>query len=58
MENFGNELFLSDISSVDWHSLLRCPTDINVVVEQWINILALIIQMHTTIHDRRVLRAI
>ena len=54
MKNFDKELFLSDLASVDWQSLLHCFTDINVIVEEWTNMLAMIIQKHAPILERRV----
>ena len=54
MKNFDKELFLSDLGSVDWQSLLYCSTDINVIVEEWTNMLAMIIQKHAPILERRV----
>ena len=54
MKNFDKELSLADLASVDWQTLLNYPTDINVIVEQWTNMLALIIQRHAPILERRV----
>ena len=54
MKNFDKELFLSDLASVDRQSLLHCSTDINVIVEEWTNMLAMIIQKHAPILERRV----
>ena len=54
MKNFDKELSLADLASVDWQTLLHYPTDINVIVEQWTNMLALIIQRHAPILERRV----
>ena len=54
MKNFDEELFLADIASVDWQAFLHCSTDINVIVEQWTKMLALIIQRHSPILERRV----
>ena len=54
IQNFDKELFLSDLASVDWQSLLLCSTDINVTVEEWTNMLAMIIQKHAPIRERRV----
>ena len=31
MKDFDQELFLADLASVDWHSLLHCPVDIKFV---------------------------
>ena len=33
MKYFTKELFLADLASIDWHSLLHCPADINLLVE-------------------------
>ena len=54
MKNFYEELFLADIASVDWQAFLHCSTDINVIVEQWTKMLALIIQRHAPILERHV----
>ena len=54
MKEFDKELFLADLASVDWHSLLHCPADINLLVEHWTNMLAMIIQRHAPIIERRV----
>ena len=54
MKQFDKELFLADLASVDWHSLLHSPADINLLVEHWTNMLAMIIQRHAPIIERRV----
>ena len=54
MKNFDKELFLADLASVDWQSLLHCSTDINVIVEEWTSMLSMIIQKHAPILERRV----
>ena len=54
MKNFDKELFLSDLASVDWQSLLHCSTDINVVVEEGTSVLALIRQKDAPVLERRV----
>ena len=54
MKEFDKELFLADIALVDWHSLLHCPTDINLLVECWTNMLAMIIHRHAPIIERHV----
>ena len=54
LKDFDKELFLADLTSVDWHSLRHCPADINLLVQHWINMLAMIIQMNTPILERRI----
>ena len=54
MKNFDEELFLADTASVDWQAFLLCSTDINVIVEQWTKMRALIIQRHAPILEKRV----
>ena len=39
MKDFDQKSFLSDISSIDWDSVLNCSKGINTAVENWTNIL-------------------
>ena len=45
---------MPDLVSVDWQSLLHFSTDINVMMEEWTNMLSVIIQKHAPILERRV----
>ena len=44
MKDFDQNSFLSDISSIDWDSILNCGKDINTAVENWSNVLSMIIE--------------
>ena len=54
MKNFNEELFLKDLVNVDWQQILTCSQDINVVVQNWTNMLSLIIEKHAPLRERRV----
>ena len=54
MKNFNEELFLKDLANVDWQQILTCSQDINVVVQNWTNMLSLIIEKHAPLRERRV----
>ena len=54
MKDFDQNSFLSDISSVDWDSILDCSKDINTAVENWSNVLSMIIEKHAPMRHRRV----
>ena len=54
MKNFNEELFLNDLATVNWQSILICNQDINEVVQNWTNILSLVIEKHAPLIERRV----
>ena len=54
MKNFNEELFLKDLVNVDWQQILTCSQDIDVVVQNWTNMLSLIIEKHAPLRERRV----
>ena len=54
MKDFDQNSFLSDISSIDWDSILNCSKDINTAVENWSNVLSMIIEKHAPMRHRRV----
>ena len=54
MKNFNDELFLKDLVNVDWQQILTCSQDINVVVQNWTNMLSLMIEKHAPLRERRV----
>ena len=54
MKDFDQNSFLSDISSIDWDSILNCSRDINSAVENWSNVLSMIIEKHAPMRHRRV----
>ena len=53
MKNFNEELFLKDLVNVDWQQILTCSQEINVVVQNWTNMLSLIIEKHAPLRERR-----
>ena len=54
MKDFDQNSFLSDISSIDWDSILNCSKDKNTAVENWSNVLSMIIEKHAPMRHRRV----
>ena len=44
MKDFDQTGFLSDISSIDWDSILNSSKDINTAVENLSNVLSMIIE--------------
>ena len=54
MNNFNEELFLKDLANVDWQQSLTCSQDINLVVQNWTNMLSLIIEKHAPLREHRV----
>ena len=53
-KDFDQNSVLSDISSIDWDSILNCSKDINTAVENWSNVLSMIIEKHAPMRHRRV----
>ena len=54
MKNFNKEAFLADVSGVCWEQMLNETDDINVPVNNWSNLLSLIIDKHAPIAEMRV----
>ena len=42
MRNFNKEAFLADVSGICWEQMLNETDDINVLVNNWSNLLSLI----------------
>ena len=54
MKNFDETSFLADISSVDWNLIIQRSADLDSAVENWTNLLSLIIEEHAPMRQRRV----
>ena len=54
MKNFDETIFLADISSVDWNLIIQRSADLDSAVENWTNMLSLIIEKHAPLRQRRV----
>ena len=54
MKNVNKELFLNDLAAINWQRILTCSQDINEVVQNWTNILSLVIEKHAPLIERRV----
>ena len=54
MKNFDETSFLADISSVDWNLIIQRSADLDSAVENWTNMLSLIIEKHAPLRQRRV----
>ena len=54
MKNFDETSFLADISSVDWNLIIQRSADLDSAVENWTNILSLIIDKHAPLRQCRV----
>ena len=53
MKNFDETSFLADISSVDWNLIIQRSADLDSSVENWTNMLLLIIEKHAPLRQRR-----
>ena len=51
MKNFNEEAFLADVSGICWEQMLNETGDINVLVNNWFNLLSLIIDKHAPIAE-------
>ena len=51
MKNFNEEAFLADVSGICWEQILGETDDINVLVNNWSNLLSLIIDKHAPIAE-------
>ena len=54
MKNFNEQLFRNDLAAIDWQRILICSQDINEVVQNWTNILSLVVGKHVPLIERRV----
>ena len=54
LKNFSQEAFLSDLSEVDWETLVANTQDIDVAVREWTQIFSLILEKHAPTLRRRV----
>ena len=54
MKNLNEELFLNDLAAIDWQRILICSHDINELVQNWTNILSLVVGKHAPLIERRV----
>ena len=54
MKNFNEEAFLADVSGICWEQMLKETDDINVLVNNWSNLLSLIIDKHAPIAEMRI----
>ena len=54
MKNFNEDAFLADVSGICWELLLTETDDINTLVNNWSNLLSLIIEKHAPITEMRV----
>ena len=54
MKNFYEELFLNDLAAIDWQRILICSQYINEAVQNWTNILSLVVGKHAPLIERRV----
>ena len=54
MKNVTEELFLNDLAAIDWQRILICCQNINDVVQNWTNILSLVVGKHAPLIERRV----
>ena len=54
LKNFNQEAFLSDLSEVDWETLVADAQDIDDAVRKWIQIFSLILEKHAPTLRRRV----
>ena len=54
MKHFDETSFLAEISSIDWNLVLQSSTDLDSAVEDWTNLLSLIIEKHAPMRQRRV----
>ena len=54
MKNFNQDIFLRDIANINWHQVLYSSQNINKVVIKWTKLIALIIEKHTPLRERRV----
>ena len=54
MKKFNEELFLNNLAAINWQRILICSQDINDVVQNWTNILSLVIEKHAPLIERRV----
>ena len=54
MKNFDETSFLADISSIDWNLIIQSSAYLDSAVENWTNMLSLIIEKHAPMRQRRV----
>ena len=54
MKHFDETSFLAEISSIDWNLVLQSSTDFDSAMENWTNLLSLIIEKHAPMRQRRV----
>ena len=54
MKNFNEELFHNDLAAITWQRILICSQGINEVVQNWTNILSLVVGRHAPLIERRV----
>ena len=54
MKHFDETGFLAEISSIDWNLVLQSSADLDSAVENWTNLLSLIIEKHAPLRQRRV----
>ena len=54
MKNFNQDIFLIDLANINWHQVLYSSQNINEVVIKWTKLIALIIEKHAPLRERRV----
>ena len=54
MKNFNQDILLRDLANINWHQVLYSSQNINEVVIKWTKLIALIIEKHAPLRERRV----
>ena len=54
LKHFDQAEFINDLSLVDWQSIVSNGDDIDLIVEQWTNMISLILEKHAPVGNRRV----
>ena len=54
MKNFDKDLFLQDLASYDWQSIVNNAGSVDDAVNKWSELVSLVIEKHAPIRERRV----
>ena len=54
MKNFDKDLFLQDLASYDWFSVVNSADSVDEAVNKWSELVSLVIEKYAPIRERRV----